>query len=158
MYALLTIYHFLFFWKFYTNPYLLCTSELASTNFPFWLWMGKKWRWRDEIYYRYPACIPFMSMWYWPSVLVSKLTRWMNQDNSFRLYAYFILAHYLLASFIAYKLLGIFGAITLTYAAYCIKPQTPSFVYTMTWIPGIFLGSYFGAFSLGMSVLGGYWP
>ena len=157
MYALV-VYWFIFWQKFLCNPYLLCTSEVASTNFPHWLWMGRKWRATDDIYYRFPASIPFMSMWYWPSVLVSKLASHFSLDGAFRLYTYFILAHYLLASIITYKLLGLFGAITLTYAGYCIKPQTPSFVYTMTWIPGIFLGGWFGAFSLGMAILGGYWP
>ena len=109
-------------------------------------------------YYKYPGCIPFLSMWYWPSALLSKVTRFMGLDSAFRLYAYFILAHYFLASLIAYKLLGLFGAITLTYAGYCIKPQTPSFVYTVCWMPGMLIGGWFGAFSCFMAITGGYWP
>ena len=154
----LSAYWLIFWWKFLENPYLLSTSEIASTYFPFWLWMGKKWQAKDDIYYKYPACIPFLSMWYWPSVLVSKLSKHLSLDIAFKLYSYFILSHYLLASFIAYKVMGLFGAITLTYAGYCIKPQTPSFVYTMTWIPGMMVGGWFGAFSCFMAVTGGYWP
>jgi len=158
MYAFLVGYWLIFWQRFLRNPYLLCTSELATTNFPHWLWMGRKWRAKDDLYYRFPACIPFLSMWYWPSVLVSKLSRFLCLDNAFRLYAYFILAHYLLASIIAYKALGLFGAITLTYAGYCIKPQTPSFVYTMTWMPGMLIGGPIGWISCAMAVTGGYWP
>lgn len=151
-------YWFLFFRKFLKNPYLLHTSELATTNFPHWLWMGRKWQARDDIYYKYPACIPFLSMWYFPSVLVSKITRFLSIDNSFKLYTYFILGHYLLASLIAYKVLGLFGALTLIYAGYCIKPQTPSFVYTMCWMPGMLIGGPLGWISCAMAVTGGYWP
>jgi len=120
--------------------------------------MGKKWKGKDDIYYGYPACIPFLSMFYWPNVLVSKFSKWLSLDGAFRLYSYFILAHYLLASLIAYKVLGLFGAITLTYAGYCIKPQTPSFVYTMTWMPGMLLPGWMGIFSCFMAITGGYWP
>lgn len=158
MYAFLTIYWLIFWQRFLRNPWLLCTSELATTNFPFWCWMGRKWRATDDLYYRYPACIPFLSMWYLPSILASKLTRLLSIEGTFRLYAYFILAHYLLASFIAYKVLGLFGAITLTYAGYCIKPQTPSFVYTMCWMPGMLVGGWFGILSCFMAITGGYWP
>ena len=120
--------------------------------------MGKKCSLTDDIYYKYPACIPFLSMWYWPNVLISKLGSLFNQDIAFKLYSYFILAHYLLASIIAYQYLGLFGAITLTYAGYCIKPQTPSFVYTMCWMPGMLIGGWFGVFSCFMAITGGYWP
>lgn len=151
--------YWLIFWKkFLRNPYLLCTSEIASTYFPFWLSMGRKWKPVDNIYYKYPACIPFLSMFYLPSVLISKLSKFLSLNISFKIYAYFILLHYFLASVIAYKVFGLFGAITLTYAGYCIKPQTPSFVYTMCWIPGIFLGGPFGALSAFMAITGGYWP
>lgn len=158
MYAFLVVYWLIFWQKFLRNPYLLCTSEVMTTNFPHWLWMGRKWRAKDDIYYKYPASIPFMSMWYWPNVVVSKIASKLSLDGAFKLYTYFILAHYLLASFIAYKVFGLFGAITLTYAGYSIKPQTPSFVYTMCWMPGALLGGWFGAFCFGMAILGGYWP
>lgn len=152
-------YHFLFFQKFYRNPFLLSTSEIASTYFPFWISMGRKWKPKDDIYYGYPACIPFLSMWYWPNVLFSYISKFLCIDNAFTLYTWLILGHYLLASIIAYKVLGLFGAITLTYAAYCIKPQTPSFVYTMCWMPGMLIKGWFGAFfCCFMAITGGYWP
>lgn len=153
------IAYWLIFWRDkLKNPYQLCTSEIASTYFPFWLWMGKSWQPTDDIYYKYPACIPFLSMFYLPSVIASKLTRFLTIDAAFRIYAYFILAHYLLASFIAYKVLGLFGALTLTYAGYCIKPQTPAFVYTMCWMPGMIITGNPGALCCCMAILGGYWP
>jgi len=158
MYLVLTAYWLIFWQRFLRNPYLLATSEIATTNFPHWLWMGRKWRATDDLYYKYPASIPFLSMWYWPNVLVARLSKHFSLNTKFRIYAYFILLHYLLASFIAYEILGLFGAITLTYAGYCIKPQTPSFVYTMTWMPGMLIGGPIGWISCGMYILGGYFP
>jgi len=118
-----------------------------------------------KVYYKYPACIPFLSMWYPPNIILSKLTRFLTLDGSFRLYAYFIIGHSLLASILGYRLFehnglfpALFGAVTLAYSGYVIKPQTPAFMYTMAWIPGIFIGGWFGALSLGMAILGGYWP
>lgn len=97
-------------------------------------------------------------MWYWPNALVAWLSRKLSVDTAFRVYVYFILAHYLLASFIAYQVMGLFGALTLTYAGYCIKPQTPCFVFTMTWMPGMLIGGPFGWLSCAMAITGGYWP
>lgn len=162
----LIIYWFLFWQKFLRNPYLLCTSEVASTNFPHWIWMGRKWRMRDDLYYKYPASIPFLSMWYFPSVLVSKFSKHLSLDGAFKLYTYFILSHYLLGSILSYLMFrqwtgeigAIFGALTLTYAGYCIKPQTPSFVYTICWVPGFFINSPLQPLFLTMAILGGYWP
>ena len=151
-------YWILFWWKFLKNPYLLCTSEIASTNFPFWSWMGRRWQLTDSLYYKYPACIPFLSMWYPPNVIAAFIGRFLNEDLRFKFYVYSILSHYLLASFIAYKVFGLFGALTLTYAGYCIKPQTPSFVFTMCWIPGMFLEWPLNAISASLAILGGYWP
>lgn len=162
----LVIYHLIFWWSFYWNPYKLCTSELASTYFPHWLWMGRKWQATDDIYYKYPACIPFLSMWYPPKVILSKLSRWLSHDNAFRLFSYDLLGHSLLASVIAYvmfrqscgEMASLFGAITLTYSAYMIKPQTPAFMYTACWMPGMLIGGWFSVISCGMAILGGYWP
>ena len=151
--------YWLIFWrKFLVNPYLLSTSELASTFFPYWIWMGRKWQSTESIYYRYPASIPFLSMFYPLSYIASKLTKFLSIDMSFRYYTLFILLHYLLASLISYKVMGLFGAITLTYAGYCIKPQTPCFVFTMAWMPGMLIGGPLGWISCAMAILGGYWP
>lgn len=140
------------------NPFRLCTAETASTFFPHWIWMGRKWRITDEIYYKYPACIPFLSMWYPPSYIASKIAKFLTLDAAFRFYAYFILLHYLLASILAYKVMGLFGAITFTYAGYCVKPQQPCIPFTLAWMPGMLLGGPAGALSFGMAILGGYWP
>ena len=164
-YLILITYWILFWKKFLKNPYLLCTSELASTYFPHWLWMGRKWQATDSIYYQHPACIPFLSMFYPFHVLTARLSRNMSHDSAFRLLTWNIIGHYFLASIIAFSLFSpygtlpaLFGAITLTYAGYCIKPQTPSFVYTMTWMPGMLIGGPIGWISCGMAILGGYWP
>ena len=159
MHSLILFSFWLIFWqKFLRNPYLLSTSEIASTYFPFWISMGRKWKLKDDIYFKYPGCIPFLSMWYWPNVLVSKLTKYISLNVAFKLYAYFILGHYFIASLVAYKLLGLFGAITLTYAAYCIKPQTPAAVFTLTWMPAMFLPFPYSVLGVYLSLSGGYWP
>lgn len=161
---ILIIYHFSFFWRFYKNPYLLNTSEVASNYYPHWRWMGRclnggRLPFTDKIYYLYPACIPFLSTFYPPSVLVS-LT------GNFRAYVYLILIHYLIGSFLAYYMLlqwfspvvSLFGALSLVYNGYCIKVQTPCFSFTHCWIMGILIPGWIGATSLGLAILGGYWP
>lgn len=163
MYYLALISYWLFFWwGKLRNPYQLCTSELMTTNFPFW-YAGAPFK--DSIYYKYPICIPFLSTTYPPSYITSKLSSLFTLDTAFKVYAYFILAHYLLASMIAFQLFlpygkteALFGAITLTYSGFNIKPQTPSFVYTMCWIPGMLIPGWFGVLSCFMAITGGYWP
>lgn len=160
MYSLaLVLYHFIFFRRLYQNPYLLSTAEIASTFFPHWIWMGRKWQATDNIYYKYPACIPFLSMFYPPSIILSKITKYLSLDIDMKIYIYFILSHFLLGSLLAYHLThSLFFAITVAYSGYMIKPHTPPAVYTMMWIPGCFIGGWLGVLSLCMAVLGGYWP
>ena len=162
------ILYWLVFWKdILAKPWQLSTSELASTFFPHWLWMGRKWRWRDSIFYKFPACIPFLSMWYPGHVVSAILGRCIpGLDGKFRVFAVSILLHYLLGSFISFAMFrqtfgmveSLFGAVTLTYCAYAIKPQTPAAVYTFCWMPGMLINGWFGALSCGMAILGGYWP
>jgi len=160
----LVAYHFLFFWKFYKNPYLLCTSEMASTFFPHWLWMGKMLRRGifpavDAIYFKLPGSIPFLATFNPPSLLTAYLGSFLNQDNAFRLYVYSILAHYILGSFFAYLLFGnLFATITLIYAGYCIKLQQPTIAYTLAWIPAMFLKGWLGVLGCGMALVSGYYP
>ena len=160
----LTVWHFAFFWNFYENPNLLATSEVLSNYYPFWTWLGRQLkRFRiplvDNIYYRYPSCIPFLSVFYPPYFLTSLF-------SSFRLYSILILSHYLLGSYLAFIMLSqyvcdpvaLFGAISLVYNAYNIKLQTPCFSFTSCWIMGILLPFPYGAICFGMAILGGYWP
>ena len=160
----LTLYSILFFWKFWQNPYLNNTSEMATTFYPHWRWVGTTIKagrlpFTDNIYYKYPACIPFLSTFYPPHLLTS-LT------GSFKVLQYSILCHYILGSWLSYTLfsrwcspeVALFGAITLTYAGYCVKLQQPCIPYTMAWIPGIFLGGWFGVLSMAMALYGGYYP
>lgn len=161
---LLTVWHFAFFWRFYRNPNLLATSEVLSTFFPHWRWMGLQLRSGtlpliDKIYYKYPACIPFLSTFYPPSMITS-LT------GNFRVYTILILSHYWLASILAFSMLrhyfslniALFGALSLVYNAYNIKVQTPCHAFTSCWIMGILHPGWLGVLSFGMAVLGGYWP
>lgn len=163
-YLILTAYWLLFWRKFLFNPYLLCTSEVASTFFPHWIWMGRQLRAgifpaQDDIYYKYPGSIPFLASFYPPYLIASFLASFLSIDRAFRCYVYFILLHFLLASVLAYNLFGnLFGAITLAYAGYVIKPNTPTFVFTATWVPLALKGGVWGAFGWCMALLGGYYP
>lgn len=154
----LTVYHFIFWGSWYRNPWKLCTSEIASLWFPYLRYSKGRVLYEDPIYFTHPASMPVLSSFYFPQNILSFLTQKMSLDTAFRVFSYFLFSHYLLASFIAYNSLGLFGAITLTYSAYCIKPQTPSFVFTACWIPGMLIGGWFGAFSCFMAIVGGYWP
>ena len=167
MYALALIgYHFLFFRKVYQNPFILSTAEIASTFFPHWLWMGRKWRMTDDIYYKYPASIPFLSMFYPSHVILAYISKFICIDKALILYIWHILSHFLIGSFLSYWMFrqwtgetaALFGAITLTYSGYMIRPQTPCFAFTAAWMPGMFLDGWNGAFCAAMAILGGYWP
>ena len=145
-------------------PHTNHTSELGTTFYPQWVWMGRQLKklklpFRDDIYYKYPASIPFLSTFY-PIHFLTSLT------ENFNVLHYSILSHFILGSSIAYylflqwchPLVALFGAITLFYSGYCIKVQQPCIVYTMAWIPGIFLDGWFGVLSMTMTLLGGYYP
>lgn len=163
----LAAYNLIFFWKFYSNPWRMCTSEIASTFFPFWHYSAGRIIFKDHLYYRYPACIPFLSSFYWWNIFSGWISRrWsLSLDNAFKIYAMGILLHFLLGSILAFfslssygLLAALFGALSLTYSAYFIKPFTPCAIYSMAWMPGILLGGWKGACCLGLAILGGYWP
>lgn len=165
--VLLTLYHVAFYWKFYGNPWRMATSEVVSNFFPVWLWrLRHPFRFTDSIYYRYPACIPFLSFFYWPLFALRGPALDLRLDSQFRLYSGFVLIHYLLGSFLAYLTLRqwfdppicIFGAISLTYNAYNVKPFTPCHAFTSCWLMGVLLPWPWGAVSFGLAILGGYWP
>lgn len=150
---------------------MLCTSELASTYFPHWIWMGRELRkgrfpLKENIYYNYPGCIPFLSTFYPPNFLTAVVGSMLGLDQAFALFTVLILGHYLVGSLVAYwmfsqwttPLVSLFGAITLTYSGYNIKPQTPASAFTCCWIPGLFVAGPFGCLSLGLTILAGYYP
>lgn len=166
----LIAYWLVFFWKFLNNPFLLSTSELLSKHFPHWIHLGKELRkgifpYRDK-YFIYPACIPFLSMFYPPHLISAWLGSFLNLDRAFSFLVSTELIHYLLCSFLSFHMfnqwyspeIAIFGAITLTYMAYSIKLMNPCIVYTVTWIPGMFIHGHMGWISCGMALLGGYYP
>lgn len=167
----LVIYWAVFFRKFLRNPYLLSTSELASTYFPHWVWMGKEMRagrfpFRDKGYYLFPGAVSFLSTFYPPNLLSSLVANFLDIDASFRVFTWLILGHYLVGSYLAFVMFhqwaspvaSLYGAILLTYSAYQIKPQTPEYAFTMMWVPGILIKGWIGKLSVGMALLGGYYP
>lgn len=167
----LIIFHFCFWWKFYTNPWRLCTSEVVSNEFPYWWWFGQELRkgrfaMTDNIYYRQGGSIPFLSTFYPPNLISSLISSFLTKERAFVLYVYHILLHNLFGSLGAFWVLSqwvnpsiaLFGALSLTYNAYMIRPQTVCEMYTMAWIPLCLVKGWFGMVAFGMAVLGGYWP
>ncbi len=160
----------LFFWKFLWNPYLLSTSELLSKHFAHWIFLGRELRkgnfpYKDD-YFVYPACIPFLSMFYPPHLISAWLGSFFKLDRSFCILVWIELLHYLVCSFTSFAMfsqwypadVALFGAITLTYMAYSIKLINPCIPYTIAWIPGMFIHSHMGWISCFMALLGGYYP
>ena len=165
--ALLTIYHLLFFWKAYTKPFSLATSELLSTFFPTWIWQGKQWsKWRvpkyENNYWLLPNAHPVTSTYYPLGIISSFIFSKKNLDLAFLTFTYFNLLHFLGASigwfiFLSWSfhpLIALFGAITFTYQAYPLKQQ-PCIIYTLAWFPWIAICP---ALAIGMILLAGYYP
>lgn len=166
----LAAYHLIFFRKFYLNPWLNSTGEMLSTFFPVTLWQGRMWRRLkpplfDSIYYYEPGSIPFLSTFYPLQIAVSMILPQGKLDVSFRIYQAVLLAHYFLASVLAYflflplgSIIALFGAVTFAYMASSVKIQESCIVYSVCWLPGALLGGWVGMLCYGMAVLGGYWP
>lgn len=167
---LLATYHALFFWRVYTNIFRQSTSEVISTFFPHWIWAGRQWAkgklpMKDQIYYQYPGCIPFLSTFYPLGIVSSFLSTFLRLDTAFLLWQYVINLHYLLGSILSFLVfsqwasvpLALFGALTLTYASFMIKIQ-PCVVYTIAWLPGTLLDGPLQGISVAGALLGGYWP
>lgn len=170
---ILIIFHLAFWWKFYANPWRLCTSEIVSNEYPHWLWMGRQlrkgiWPMKDNIYYREPGSIPFLCTFYPPYFITAYISSFCNKITSFQLYSRMIYIHSLLGSMFSYivmyeylrfgQLVSLFGALSLTYNAYMIRPQTACMMFTMAWIPACLISGWFGQLAFGMAILGGYWP
>ena len=163
---LLLLYNILFFYKFYSNPFKMCTSELTSTFFPFWRWSKGRIIFKSDMYYPYPACIPFLSIFYPPNIVTSYIASFIKSiDNQFKLFSLCILLHFLFGSILAYYalltygvIIALFGSISLMYSAYFVKPFTPCAIYTHAWVVGALSGGKIGAICTGMAILGGYWP
>jgi len=80
--------------------------------------------------------------------------------------ARFFFLHYLLASVLGYFMflkwttpeIALLGAISIAYAGSAVKIQESCIVYTLCWIPGIFIGGWVGTMAAALGFLGGYWP
>lgn len=170
---ILIIFHFAFWWKFYTNPWRLCTSEIVSNEYPHWLWMGRQlrkriWPMKDNIYYREPGSIPFLCTFYPPYFITAFISTLCNKNTSFKLYSWLIYIHSFLGSLFSYilmykylhfgQLVSLFGALSLAYNAYVIRPQTACMMFTMAWIPACLINGWIGCLAFGLAILGGYWP
>lgn len=165
----LILFNVLFFWKAWTNPLSLATSELLSTFFPSWIHQrrGEK---NDPYYWLVFNAHPVLSTYYPPSKINSLFGAKKPLDAQFRILVTSILLHFLFASvgwFVLISswtnsLISVFGAVTLTYSAYNIKQQ-PCLVYTLSWFPWLLLGIanhdiVLSSIAFGMVLLAGYYP
>jgi len=120
---------------------------------------------KDQIYYQYPGCIPFLATFYPPNLVGAFVSSFVRPDSAFVLFQLIVNLHYLLGSVLWYlvfsqwttPVIALFGALTLTHAAFMIKIQ-PCVVYTVNWLPGILLDGPLGMVSVVGAILGGYWP
>lgn len=167
----LVAFNLLFFWQAWSNPFSMATSELLSTFFPSWIHQGRGEKY-DPYYWIVPNAHPVLSRYYPPQILVSWLSRLQssNLDRDFKRFVRYSLVHFLWASvgwyllfrLFSWPLVGLFGAITLTYSSYNIKQQ-PCLIYTIAWFPWLLLGIakhsiLLSSVSFGMILLAGYYP
>ena len=173
---LLILFNLIFFWKIWLNPFTISRSELLSTFYPSWLYIGRQARkcqsWKTEpCFWLNFHAHPVLSSYYPPHVLTAWIASFLDLDTAFVLLTRTILVHFIWMSFGWYFLLSqsytsipllIFGAITLSYSGYTIKQQ-PCIIYTIAWFPWILLGiaihqPFVAGAALGMSLLAGYYP
>ena len=165
-YLALIGFNILFFWKYYRNPFLACTSELASTFFPYLIYQGRHGNKDEQIYYYFPRCIPFLSTFYPLNFGIACLSRLLTLDVAFRLYQAMINIHLLIGSCFAFyvfsswtsPILALVGALSVAYGGYAVKIYQPCIPYTMAWLPGMLLPGPIGGICFGMAILAGYWP
>ena len=132
----LVVFHILFFWKWYARPFELATSELLSTFYPSWVWMGRQARklksWKiDRGYWLNYHAHPVLSSFYPPHVLTAWIGSFLNLDGSFRLLVGSMAIHVFAQSVFWFVTLScyfvpptsLFLAITLSYAAWNIRCQ-----------------------------------
>ena len=166
---LLVAFHFLFFWKVYSNHFSVARSELLSTFFPSWVHLGRGEK--DDPYFwgNYHAH-PVLSAYYPLQLLGTILTKRASLDTRFKVLCWSSSLHLLFGSIGWYLLVcswsnsyvGLFGTITLSYSAYNIKQQ-PCIAYTIGWFPWLLLGIsqsnlLLSSISFGMVLLAGYYP
>lgn len=165
----LILFHLIFFWKVYSDPFSMARSELLSTFFPSWIHLGRGEK-NDPYYWLVPDAHPVLSTYYLPHFIAACYSRFQSLENSWMSFLFILFSHfffasigwYLLISTFSNPLVALFGALTLTYGAYNIKQQ-PCLVYTIAWTPWLLTGIAShnilltsGAF--GMVILAGYYP
>ena len=167
----LVLYHFLFFWKAYTQPLQYARGELLSTFFPSFIHLGRPNGERlDPYYWIRPMVHPVLSVFYPSQLLLSKGLAGRDLRVSFYLYHVHAIGHLLGGSLGWYWLFSLFlpgwasafGAVTMTYSGYNIKQQ-PCVLYTVAWLPFLLLGivqqhMMMSTLSFGMILLAGYYP
>ena len=172
--VLLTLFHLVAFWRWYTAPDTLAAGEWLEQGFTSWRLCGRQgWRVHDPYYYPNFTALPFLSSFYPPHRFSAWLTRSWSVDRAWRIFLGTMAAHFWLCSIAAYILLlqpplaltpwaAGFVALTLSHTGYALKPCA-SIIYTTAWIPIWLLAMHshtwgLSGLSLGMMLLAGYWP
>ena len=175
VYAALFLFHLIFFWQAYSKPISMARSELLSTFFPSWLYLGRQVKegacyCSDKHFWLNYRAHPVLSSYYPIHVLTAWIGSHLSLNGAFRLLVYSSLFHIFIASvgwFLLINtwagiLISAFGAITLTYSAYNIKQQ-PCILYTIAWFPWLLYGiavhsTPIASVACGLSLLAGYYP
>lgn len=148
----------------------LSRSELLSTFFPSWRYLGRRlWKPDPHFWGNYVAH-PVLSSFYPPHFLSAIASRFLSLNVSFCFFCYIVVGH------ITFGLLGwffllstrtsipaaIFGALTLAFGSYNLKQQ-PCLVYTVAWFPWLLYGigtnnQLLAGVACGAVLLAGYYP
>lgn len=167
--VIIILFHILFFYKNYTS-WCMSTSELLSTFFPSWLFIGRHLRagrsWKNEpCYWLNFHSHPVLSSYYPVHVLTALLGTFLSLNSAFMLLARSVLLHHLFMNIGWYLFFrqttdestALFLSIAISYCAYFLKQQ-PCLMYTIAWFPYTLMKGWFSCIALGMMVLSGYYP
>ena len=152
------LYHFLFFWDMYANPFNYCRGELAHQFFPSFIHLGRGER-SDPYYWLNYKAHPMLASFYPPHWILARLTTKLSLNLRYKLLLYLVTLHKLFEGIGWYLLfgggtLGILCSISLTYLSFTLRNE-PAISYTVSWIPWMLLGN---SISIGMMFLAGYYP
>jgi len=143
----------------------MAASELLEYDFPIFILMGEYWRKGKLPYdpYYYGDIVGVRPFVLYPfNILLSLFMERGKIDFSFRLLVYYVFAHILIMSFLAYNLfgkglIGIFGALAWTYMGYH-QQQSITRTAGFMWLTAVLLGlklhqPILAGISLGMMIL-----
>lgn len=112
----------------------------------------------DEYYWGNAHAHPVLSTYYPLQLLASAYGQRLRLDRAFQVMLFSIGIHFAIAFFGYLSLVGVFGALILTFGAVSLRQQ-PCIIYTLAWFPWTLHPSpIVSSVALGMMLLAGYYP